>query len=312
MALRQWLTIRVPADVSPSFGALITSWRRSLRARNLSVNTLRIYTGAAEALARWLTSETTHCQWSDVRKGDLESWVGHLLDTVSAGHASNQYRAVQQLFRWLAEEEEIPANPMATMRPPTVEEKLVPVLTDDQLRALFKSCAGKDMVNRRDLAILRLFTSTGMRLAETAGLRLVDVDLDERRATVTGKGRRDRVVRFDAGTALAIDRYLRSRGAEKYAGRPELWLAEKNRGVLTRTGIYQMVVRRGQQLGLDISPHMFRHTFGHKYLNAGGAEGDLMEQAGWRSPQMVRRYGASAKAERARSAYDRVGVMEDL
>ncbi len=257
-------------------------------------------------------SSRHHIGRSQVRKSDLESWLGYLLDTGSAGHASNQYRAVQQLFRWLAEEDEIPANPMATMRPPTVEEKLVPVLSDEDLRALFKSCAGKDMVHRRDLAILRLFTSTGMRLAEMAGLRLTDVDLDDRRAIVTGKGRRDRVVRFDPGTALAVDRYLRSRGAEQYAGRAELWLAEKNRGVLTRTGIYQMVVRRGEHLGLDINPHMFRHTFGHKYLNAGGAEGDLMEQAGWRSPQMVRRYGASAKAERARTAYDRVGIMEDL
>ncbi|MDQ6938023.1 MAG: tyrosine-type recombinase/integrase [Actinomycetota bacterium] len=300
-----------PAAASP-FTPLVTSWRRALRARNLSENTLRIYTGAAEALATWLVKETPHRSWEQVGKADLEGWIGHLLDTRTSGHASNQYRAVQQLFRWLAEEDEIPANPMARMRPPALEEKLVPVLTDEQLRLLFKSCSGKDMVSRRDLAILRLFTSTGMRLAEMAGLRLADVDLDDRLATVTGKGRRDRVVRFDPSTALALDRYLRSRTVEKYAGRPELWLSEKNRGVLGRNGIYQMVVRRGEQLRLDINPHMFRHTFGHRYLNRGGAEGDLMEQAGWRSPQMVRRYGASAKAERARTAYDRVGVMEDL
>lgn len=130
-----------------------------LRARNLSDNTLRIYTGAAEALASWLAEQTPHTSWEQVRKGDLEAWIGRLLDTRSAGHASNQYRAVQQLFRWLAEEEEIPASPMATMRPPMIQEKLVPVLTGDELRALFKSCAGKELVPRRDLAILR--TSVG-------------------------------------------------------------------------------------------------------------------------------------------------------
>lgn len=295
-----------------TFAPLVVSFRRYLKARNLSENTQRIYTGAAGVLAGWLADNTAATGWDQVTKADLEAWIGHLLDTSSAGHANNQYRAVQQLFKWLAAEEEIPANPMASMRPPNPGEKLVPVLTDEQLKALFKTCAGREFVPRRDLAILRLFTATGMRLAEMTGLTLPDVDLDDRLAKVTGKGRRDRVVRFDPTTALTIDRYLRLRAADRYAERPGLWLAEKNRGTLTRTGIYQMVVRRGEQIGVDLNPHMFRHTFGHRYLAMGGAEGDLMEQAGWRSPQMVRRYGASAKAERARTAYDRVGVMEDL
>jgi site-specific recombinase XerC len=121
----------------------------------------------------------------------------HLLAAWSGGHANNQYRALQQLFKWLAEEEEISVNPMARLRPPKVEEKLVPVLTDEQIRALLRTCPGKDLVDRRDQAILRIFLSTGIRLAEMAGLRLDDVDLDARTAIVTGKGRRERSVRFD-------------------------------------------------------------------------------------------------------------------
>jgi site-specific recombinase XerD len=297
----------------------VTSFGRHLRSRNLSPKTIEIYLGASRTLAGWLAVETDVRSWEQVRKADLETWLGELLAARSAGHASNQYRAVQQLFKWLAAEEEIPANPMITMSPPKVEEKLVPVLSDEQLKALFASCKGKDYVDRRDLAILRLFAATGIRLAEMAGLRYVegdpertDVDLDTRLARVMGKGRRERLVRFDAGTSVAIDRWLRSRATSKWADRPELWLAEKNRGALTRTGIYQMVVRRGELVGIDLNPHQFRHTLGHRYLARGGAEGDLMELAGWKSPQMVRRYGASAKAERARSAYDRIGVMGDL
>jgi site-specific recombinase XerD len=298
---------------------LVTSFGRHLRARNLSPKTVEIYVGASNTLATWLTSETDVQSWDEVRKAHLEEWVGELLVTRSAGHASNQYRAVQQLFKWLTTEEEISSNPMATMSPPKVEEKLIPVLADDQLRALFATCKGRDFVDRRDLAILRLFTATGIRLAEMAGLRYVngdpdrtDIDLDQRLARVVGKGRRERLVRFDAGTSLAIDRWLRSRATSKLAHLPALWLAEKNRGALTKNGIYQMVVRRGEQIGLDLNPHMFRHTLAHRYLARHGAEGDLMEIAGWKSPQMVRRYGASAKAERARTAYDRIGVMEDL
>jgi integrase len=76
-----------------------------------------------------------------------------------------------------------------------------------------------------------------------------------------------------------------------------------NRGPLSATGIYQIVVRRGRQGGVEVHPHRFRHHFSHTWLDRGGAEGDLMELNGWVSPQMRTRYGASA---RARRTYDRI------
>jgi integrase len=55
-----------------------------------------------------------------------------------------------------------------------------------------------------------------------------------------------------------------------------------------------------------VYPHRFRHHFSHTWLDRGGAEGDLMELNGWVSPQMLTRYGASARGARARRSYDRV------
>jgi len=72
---------------------------------------------------------------------------------------------------------------------------------------------------------------------------------------------------------------------------------------------YQMIARRGRQCGVDAWTHRFRHHFSHTWLDRGGAEGDLMELNGWSSPQMLRRYGASARSARARRTYDR--VMQD-
>jgi len=63
--------------------------------------------------------------------------------------------------------------------------------------------------------------------------------------------------------------------------------------------------RRGRQCGVDAWTHRFRHHFSYTWLDRGGTEGDLMELNGWSSPQMLRRYGASARSARARRTYDR-------
>jgi integrase len=73
---------------------------------------------------------------------------------------------------------------------------------------------------------------------------------------------------------------------------------------MTASGLYQAITRRGRQCGLDATPHRFRHHFSHTWLDRGGAEGDLMELNGWASPQMLHRYGATARNARSRRHYD--------
>ena len=74
-----------------------------------------------------------------------------------------------------------------------------------------------------------------------------------------------------------------------------------------------MVQRRCEDADIaPIHPHMFRHTFAHLYLKAGGNEGDLMRVTGWRSRQMVDRYGASAATARAAEAHDRFSPRRGL
>lgn len=93
-----------------------------------------------------------------------------LLGRYSAAYASNQFRALQQFFKWLAAEDEIP-DPMAGLRPPHVPDKPVPVFADGDLRRLERACAGRSFQQRRDAAIFAVFTATGIRLSEMAGIR---------------------------------------------------------------------------------------------------------------------------------------------
>jgi integrase len=121
-----------------------------------------------------------------------------------------------------------------------------------------------------------------------------------------GKGGKTRVVKISHDAARSLDWYIRVRARHAQARRPQLWLGVSNRGPMTASWIYQVIVRRGRQCGVEVFPHRFRHHFSPTWRDCGGAEGDLMELNGWTSPQMLRRYGASARSARARRSYDRV------
>ena len=178
---------------------------------------------------------------------------------------------------------------------------------------LERACAGRSFQQRRDAAVIAVFAATGIRLSELAGIRYdpgdprrSDVDLWHREITVHGKGRTTRTVKISFDAARALDRYIRVRARHAQAYRTQLWLGVNNRGAMTASGIYQVIARRGRQCGIGAFPHRFRHHFSHTWLDRGGAEGDLMELNGWTSPQMLRRYGASARSARARRSYDRI------
>lgn len=247
--------------------------------------------------------------WADVTSDDIRRWIVWLLHTYSDSYANNQFRALQQFFKWWADDEDLP-NPMAGMKPPKIDEKVIPVFEPEELEKLIKHCSGRGFQERRDTAILMFFRDTGVRLSELAGLTTESLNLREREALVTGKGGKQRTVRFSYEAARALDRYLRERAKHKEARRTppgkQVWLGIRNRPPMTANGIYQMVARRGEEAGVDVHPHKFRHDFSHRWLDNGGAEGDLKELNGWSSDQMLRRYGRSAAGARARRSYDRI------
>jgi len=297
------------ADV---FDGLLDSFTLALDAEGKSPKTVENYSRAVLALARWLDAHDQADDVTDVTADDVRGWLVALHGNVAPSTEYRNYSGCRQFFAWAVREGELDVSPMVNVRPPKVPEPRTVMLTADQMRALLAGCAGKDMVSRRDRAIIMLLADTGMRRAELAALTLDDVDLRTRVAYVVGKGRRPRTVPFGARTAQALDRYVRVRRLNPLSELSALWLSEKGRGVLTPDGIRQMLERRGRDMGVRVHAHMFRHGFADAWLRAGGSPNDLQELAGWRSPQMVNRYAAANRAERAREAYRRLSPMDAL
>jgi site-specific recombinase XerD len=317
-----------PADVDARqlLELLRKSWMLALRADGKSARTLTTYSEAAEQFVDFLASPPplpdevadlieaagTVAGPRDITAVHLRAFMSYLLGRNKPATANNRYRSLQQWFRWMASEDEIEYSPFAKLSPPTVPEEPVPLVPIEDIKAVLATCKTRNFANLRDEAIIRLFCDTGIRVSEMVGLfkeadgdqHTPHVDLEQQMVWVLGKGRRFRGVPFGPKTGLAVDRYVRERRKHKQAWRPELWLGENTDGPLTISGVEQMIRRRARTAGVPhIHPHQYRHTWAHHYRKSGGDRGNLKRLGGWKSDQMVDRYGASAADERAHADY---------
>ncbi|MFN8050510.1 MAG: tyrosine-type recombinase/integrase [Acidimicrobiales bacterium] len=281
------------------------------RARRRSDRTRELYRQTIVRLGKWLAAEGKPTTVGSVTKREINAFLIHLQSEVGPGTVALHFRNLRAFFNWLAAEEEIDASPLARMLAPVVPDVPPPILGAEELEALFAACKGRGVDERRDLAMLMVFADTGCRLGEVHGLEVDAFNREYRTLSVTGKGNKTRTVAIGDRTLDALNKYLRSRRAHSHTKAAAMWLGRT--GPLTSSGVSQIVKKRGLAAGIEgLHPHLFRHTFAHAWLSAGGQEGDLMMLAGWSSPEMVRRYGRVAAADRARDAHRSLSPVDRL
>jgi site-specific recombinase XerD len=287
----------VPTDC-PDLAALLPSWQLAMRAERKSPATITSYTEGVLAFLRWCESAGITPQ---ITKTTVQAFTADLLDAgAQPATARARHMALRRYAAWLADEDELDTNPLLGVKPPKLDTKVVDALTDEQLRLLIKACGGKDLIDRRDEAIVRLMAETGLRAGELIAMQVTDVDLGHGRAIVRrGKGGKGRTVPFGAPTAAAIDRYMRTRRTHRLAGTGTLWLGG-NGQTFSYHGLNLALKHRATTAGITgFHLHLMRHTAATRWLRAGGSEGGLMAVAGWSTRDMLDRYTCASAAERA-------------
>jgi integrase/recombinase XerD len=241
---------------------LVDSWELSLRAERKSPQTIKSYTTGVQRFVDFCALQGVLPR---LDKDTANRWVASMLeDGAEASTARSRQLGLRRFTNWLSDEGELADDP------------LLPVLTEDQIKALLKACAGLDLRDLRDYAIVRLMVETGARAGEVVGLKVADVKLRENIAIVRrGKGGKGRTIPIGAKSVASIDAYMRkARRHHRLADSPDLWLGD-----------------RGKAFSYDAL---------HKTLR--------MAVAGWSTRDMIDRYAAATAGERAAAEATRLNL----
>ena len=284
---------------------LLASWVIGLKAARKSPSTLRAYEAGVRLFLAFCAEEGLA---PELTKANVLGYLASMSEREPAT-AANRLAALKRFARWLSVEEGFDATAVLSVKAPKLDCKAVAALSDDELRRLLKACEGSDLRDKRDKGMVLLFAETGLRASELLGLTIADIDLSTTTAhVVRGKGGKGRRVKFSAGAAAVLDRYLRARrAAGNPADRGPLWVSPH--GALGYPGLVYTLKLRAEIAGVkNFHVHRLRHSMAVRWLGKGGSETTLMAQAGWSSRTMITRYIKASSEALAAAEFDRLDM----
>jgi site-specific recombinase XerD len=270
--------------------------------RNSSPRTLKAY---RQALAAFRAENKT--PWKKCTANDFRDYLFALMKRGQArSYVRLQFSAFRTFYRFLAERKKLPRDPVRELQLPKIEKKLPLVLTRQQVEELLaaparltKNRAAPIWMPLRDIAIMELFYSSGLRLSELAALDVADVDLYTESVRVFGKGRKERICPVGFPALDAISRYRAAANAHSGA----LFINKLRRRMSTRS-IWLVLKRylRHTSIPISISPHKLRHSFATHMLDRGADLRSVQALLGHASLSTTQIY-THVTVERLKKAY---------
>jgi integrase/recombinase XerC len=290
----------------------LTEYLRHLeKERDVSPHTLKAYTRDLEAFTDFCNRHYGNWGWTTVDRLGLRSFLGELQRRgLSKRSAARALSAVRSLYRYLQEHHGVPNNVVRSTKVPKLDKRLPTYLDRSQTQSLFdwaESRAGGDELGpTRDLAMLELFYSTGIRLSELSGMSVEDLDLLSDQVKVRGKGRKERIVPVGSRAVLALRRYLNLREsliARIGGDRRAVFLSRRGKRLAPR-GIQRIVHGMFDAIGGDgLRVHSLRHTFATHMLDAGADLRAVQELLGHASLSTTQVY-THTSVERLKRVYN--------
>ena len=246
--------------------------------RDQSPHTVNAYTRDLAAFTEFCDRHYAgRWAWETVDRSGFRGFLGELQRRgLSKRSAARALSAVRSLYRYLQTHHDLKAGGARSVRVPKLDKRLPTHLDLSATQTLFawaeQRAEADDFQALRDLAMLELFYSTGMRLSELAGLSLGDVDLLSDQAKVRGKGRKERLVPVGSRAVSALRRYLRVREevvSRRGSDRRAVFVSIRGRRLPPRS-IQRLMHCLFDAVGGDqLRVHSLRHTFATHLLDAG-------------------------------------------